>query len=166
MENTDTDTDTATEPVAATSPVQGTSIPILPARDIPETLALFAQLGFDVRHDEANGYAMVRRGAIEVHFTVSPDLDPWTSNGMAFIRLDDVTSLYEEFRATGAVPIVPTWSADVPYAERADAEIRAKWAAGESIARMGEVADKSWGIREFPLLDPSNNLLRFGQVVT
>jgi len=31
---------------------------------------------------------------------------------------------------------------------------------------MGEVADKSWGIREFPLLDPSNNLLRFGQVVT
>ena len=82
------------------------------------------------------------------------------------IRLDDVTSLYEEFRATGAVPIVPTWSADVPYAERADAEIQAKWAAGESIARMGEVADKSWGIREFPLLDPSNNLLRFGQVVT
>lgn len=162
MENTHPDT----EPVATTSPVQGTSIPILPARDIPETLALFAQLGFDVRHDEANGYAMVRRGTIEVHFTVSPDLDPWTSNGMAFIRLDDVTSLYEEFSAIGTVPIVPAWSADVPYAERAVAEIRAKWAAGESIARMGEVADKSWGIREFPLWDPSNNLLRFGQSMT
>lgn len=90
---------------AVPSPLEGTSIPILPARDIPETLALFERLGFTVRHDVANGYAMVRRGAIELHFTATPDHDPRTSAGMTFVRLDDVSSLYEEFRATGAVPL-------------------------------------------------------------
>jgi len=106
---------------------------------------------------------MVRRGAIEVHFTVSPDLDPWTSNGMAFIRLDDVTSLYEEFRATGAVPIVATWSANVPYAERADAEIRAKWAAGESIARMGEVATSPGGYESSRSWTPATTFYASGR---
>lgn len=30
---------------------------------------------------------------------------------------------------------------------------------------MGELADKAWGIREFALLDPNNNLIRFGQAL-
>lgn len=146
-------------------PAEGTSIPILPARDIPETLALFERLGFAVRHDEVNDYAMVRRGAIELHFTASPDLDPWTSAGMAYVRLDDVAALYEEFVATGALPLVPAPRSELQPAERRRDELRAKWENGESIARMGELADRPWGIREFALLDPSNNLIRFGQAL-
>lgn len=152
-------------PATGTPPVDGTSIPILPARDIPETLALFERLGFTVHHDEVNDYAMVRRGAIELHFTASPDLDPWTSAGMAFVRLDDVSALYEEFVATGALPLVPGPRSELQPAERRRDELRARWENGESIARMGELADKPWGIREFALLDPSNNLIRFGQSI-
>ncbi len=36
------------------------------------------------------------------------------------------------------------------------------WAQGESLARMGDVRDESWGMREFALLDPDNNLVRVG----
>lgn len=148
-----------------TPAVDGTSVPMLPAHDIPETLAFFQQLGFTARHDEANEYAMVRRGAIELHFVATPSLDPWNSAGMAFVRLNDVTSLYEEFLATGVVPLVPAPRSELQKAERVREELRAKWDAGESIARMGELADQPWGIREFALLDPNNNLIRFGQVL-
>jgi hypothetical protein len=30
---------------------------------------------------------------------------------------------------------------------------------------MGELVDQPWGIREFPLLDCNNNLIRFGEVL-
>jgi hypothetical protein len=145
----------------APTPVEGTSIPVLPARDIAETLALYERLGFAVSHDEENGYGMVRRGSIELHFTASPDLDPWNSAGMAFVRLNDATALYEELVATGAVPLVSL----LRPAELVLDELRAKWDAGDSIARMGEIADRPWGIREFPLLDCNNNLIRFGQLL-
>lgn len=154
-----------TERTTPTRPVEGTSIPILPARDIPETLALFERLGFEVRHDEFNGYAMVRRGSIELHFAATPELDPWTSAGMAFVRLDDVCGLYEEFLATGVLPLVPAPRSELLVTERVRPELRTKWEAGESIARMGEIGDQPWGIREFPLMDPNNNLIRFGQVL-
>ena len=100
-------TDTEPDPTAAPSAVEGTSIPVLPARDIPETLALFEQFGFTVRHDEDNEYAMVRRGTIELHFTASPNLDPWNGAGIAFVRLNDAAALYEEFLAAGVVPLRP-----------------------------------------------------------
>ncbi len=158
-------THTEPDPTAAPSRVEGTSIPVLPARDIPETLALFEQLGFTVRHDEENDYAMVRRGTIELHFTASPNLDPWNGAGIAFVRLNDASALYEEFLAAGVVPLVALPRLELRAAERVRDELRAKWDAEESIARMGEMVDQPWGIREFPLLDCNNNLIRFGEVL-
>lgn len=136
----------------------GTSIPILPARDIPETLAFFERLGFTGRHDKANDYAVVRRGSIELHFVATPDLDPWTSAGMAYVRGNDIDSLYDEFRTSGGLGVLP-----MPHPDPVREELRRKWDEGASIARLGEVADQPWGVREFPLLDPNNNLIRFGQ---
>lgn len=111
-------------------------------------MALFEQLGFAGRHDQVHDYAMVHRGGIELHFTFAPELDPWTSSGMAFIRLDDVTTLCEEFKATGALPVVAAPRSELRHSERVRGEVRRKWEAGESIARMGEIADQPWGIRE------------------
>lgn len=158
-------THTEPDPTAAPSPVEGTSIPVLPARDIPETLALFEQLGFTVRHDEENDYAMVRRGTIELHFTASPNLDPWNGAGIAFVRLNDAAALYEEFLADGVLPLVALPRSELRARERDRDEVRARWDAGESIARMGAMVDPPWGIREFPLLDCNNNLIRFGEVL-
>jgi len=80
--------------------------------------------------------------------------------GMAFVRLRDVSALYAEFLASGVVPLVPLPRSELRPAERVREELQAKWAAGESIARMGEIADQPWGIRESPLLDANNNLVR------
>lgn len=147
--------ETRTEPTTESRPVEGTSIPVLPARDLSQTLDLFERLGFEVRLHESQGYAVTMRGSIELHFAATPNLDPWTSAGMAFVRLEDVDALYEEFVASGAVPV----------GAPGQSELRARWDAGESIARLGELVDQPWGIREFPLLDPSNNLIRFGRVL-
>jgi hypothetical protein len=156
-----------TDPHPQTEPttIIETSVPVLPARDIPETLALFERLGFTVRYDVENQYAFVRRGTIELHFTASPNLDPWNGAGIAFVRLNDASSLYHEFLDANVVPLVPLPRSELQAAERVREELRAKWDAGESIARMGEIKDQPWGIREFPLLDCNNNLIRFGQVL-
>ncbi|HEX6597578.1 MAG TPA: VOC family protein [Acidimicrobiales bacterium] len=152
--------------VAPDGPTEATSIPILPARDIPETLALYERLGFTVHYDQANEYAMARRGAIEVHFVAAPDLDPWGGEaGMAYVRLPDVDRLYEEFITSAALPLMPGPASELSFEERTRDELHARWEAGESIARMGQIADKPWGIREFPLLDCNNNLIRFGRVI-
>jgi hypothetical protein len=82
---------------------------------------------------------------------------------MAFVRLDNVDALYDAFASSGAIALVPPEHSELRPAERTREELRAKWDAGESIARMGAIADQLWGIREFPLLDPNNNLIRFGR---
>ena len=64
------------------------------------------------------------------------------------------------------VPVVPAPRSELLRAERGRAELHAKWTAGESIARMDEIADQPWGDTRAPLLAPNNTLLRFGQVLT
>ena len=140
----------------ATSETVGTSFPILPSHDVAMTTALFERLGFEAEAYTSDGYAILRRSGIELHYTATADVDPLHNNGMAFVRLRDANALYEEFKASGALPVMS------PSAVGAD-ELQRMWNAGESIARMAEIEDKPWGIREFAILDPSNNLIRFGQ---
>ena len=64
------------DPTAGPSPVEGTSISVLPARDIPETLALFEQFGFTVRHDEDNEYAIRSPGHDRAALHCEPEPRP------------------------------------------------------------------------------------------
>jgi hypothetical protein len=140
----------------ATSETVGTSFPILPAHDVALTVALFEQLGFASDVYASEGYAILRRSGIELHFTATEHVDPLHNNGMAFVRLTDAMALYEEFEATGALPVMAPGSIGPD-------ELQRMWDAGDPIARMAAIEDKPWGIREFAILDPSNNLIRFGQ---
>jgi hypothetical protein len=63
---------------------------------------------------------------------------------MAFVRLRDANTLYEEFKATGALPIMAPASVG-------PGELQRMWDAGESIARMAEIEDKPWGISPLAL---------------
>lgn len=141
---------------AATSETVGASFPILPAHDVALTVTLFEELGFESDVYTSDGYAILRRSGIELHFTATENVDPLHNNGMAFVRLNDARALYEEFKATGALPVVTAGSIGPE-------ELQRMWDAGKSIARLAEIEDKPWGIREFAILDPSNNLIRFGQ---
>lgn len=108
--------------------------PKLPMRDKSATRYYYVnQLGFTELGDY-DGYLMVKKDKIEIHFFEFKELDPKKNYGMIYIRTDDIESLYTSMLKDN-IEIHPN----------------------------GPLQDKPWGQREFALLDPDNNLLTFGQ---
>lgn len=115
------------------------AIPTLPSRSLPDTLAFYARLGFTGRVlGTEDAYAVLTRGAVELHFFAHPALDPATSHAGCYVRVQDADAMHDAFGAA-ALP-----------------------AAG--IPRLDRIADRPWGMREFAVVDPDGNLLRIGQV--
>ena len=115
------------------------SIPILPARDLGETREFYERLGFETRGwwpREFGGYAILRRGTIEMHFFAFKDVDPGENYAQCYWRVSDVDGLYAECREV-----------DLP---------------GAGIPRLDTLKDRDWGMREFAIVDPSGNLIRVG----
>jgi catechol 2,3-dioxygenase-like lactoylglutathione lyase family enzyme len=81
-----------------------------------------------------DGYLMVQKDHIQIHFFEFKDLDPKENYGQVYIRTDRI----EEF-----------------YQTLLDNKIR--------IHPAGQLQIKPWGQKEFSLLDPDHNLLTFGQ---
>lgn len=81
-----------------------------------------------------DGYLMVQRDNIQIHFFEFQELDPTQNDGQVYIRTDDIEQLYQSLLAK-KTPIHPN----------------------------GSLQTKPWGQREFSLLDPDHNLLTFGQ---
>jgi catechol 2,3-dioxygenase-like lactoylglutathione lyase family enzyme len=120
----------------------GISIPILPARDLAETRAFYERLGFHAAGwwpNEFGGYAILRRGDLSMHFFLYKDISPAHNYGQCYWRVEDVDALYKEF-ATVGLPESGT-------------------------PRLGPVADRDWGMREFYVSDPTGNLVRIGQQI-
>jgi catechol 2,3-dioxygenase-like lactoylglutathione lyase family enzyme len=116
------------------------AIPILPSRSVSATTAFYRALGFEGGpHEFDSSYAILRRGAVELHFFTHQDLVPAESFAGCYIRVLDVDSIYRAFQAS---PLPRT-----------------------GIPRMEVVEDKPWGLREFALIDPDGNLLRVGQII-
>jgi catechol 2,3-dioxygenase-like lactoylglutathione lyase family enzyme len=112
--------------------------PKLPMRDKAATKAYYVgKLGFQLAGGDYDGYLMVRKDNVEIHFFEFKGLNPHDNYGQVYIRTSDIDKLYNGFVA-GNVAIHPN----------------------------GQLATKPWGQREFSLLDPDNNLLTFGESVT
>jgi len=115
--------------------------PVLMARDVADSLAFYARLGFtEVFRDApaAPRYAGVRRGAVELHLQWA-DPGQWAHPGdrPAYrFPTPDVDALYAEAAGAGAL----AGAAGGPYASP---------------------ADTPWGTREFHLRDPGANILQF-----
>ena len=113
--------------------------PILPSRDLDATSAFYDRLGFqEVARFEAEGYAILARDRVELHFFRRPGLEPATSEHGAFVRVDDAMALSAHFAAL-----------DLP---------------GEGIPRFVQAEDKPWGVCELAVIDPDGNLLRMGHI--
>lgn len=112
--------------------------PKIPMRDKAKTRDYYLnQLGFEeVGIQDYDGYLMVRKDQIEIHFFEFRALDPKENYGQLYIRTDSI----EEF-----------------YQSLLDKKI--------TIHPNGHLTTKPWGQMEFSLLDPDNNLLTFGQGV-
>lgn len=110
--------------------------PKLPMRDVSLTKDYYLnKLGFEKLGDYGD-YLIVGKDNIEIHFFQFKALNPKENYCGVYIRTNNIDKLYEEL-LEGNVPIHPN----------------------------GNLETKSWGQREFSLLDPDNNLLTFGQSV-
>lgn len=116
--------------------------PVLAARDVNESLAFYARLGFlaTFTDDPARPrYAAMRRGTVELHLQWA-DASQWTPGGdrpVVRFPTPDPDALHAEFLGSGAVTAD---SSGGPYARP---------------------ADTPWGTREFHLRDPGGNGLQF-----
>jgi len=81
-------------------------------------------------------YLIVGKDNIEIHFFKFKELDPKENYGQVYIRTNNVDKLYKELLERN-ITIHPN----------------------------AHLETKSWGQREFALLDPDNNLITFGQSV-
>ncbi|WP_300601624.1 VOC family protein [Niabella sp.] len=111
--------------------------PKLPMRDKTITKAFYIdQLGFQQVGNDYEGYLMVGKDRIQLHFFEFRELDSKQNYGQVYIRTNDIDQLYQ-LLLDRSVAIHPA----------------------------GHLQLKPWGQKEFTLLDPDNNLLTFGQAV-
>lgn len=87
------------------------TIPVLPCVSMPETLAFYGALGFEVTHQQTkpNVYAATRRGEVHLHFMGIKKLDPRAAYSTCLVIVPEVEHLHETFaeglrRAYGKLP--------------------------------------------------------------
>ena len=112
--------------------------PKLPMRDKAVTRDFYlTKLGFEeFGSADFEGYLMVKKDKVQIHFFEFRELDPNENYGQVYIRTDDIDGLYKSL-VEKKVNIHPN----------------------------GHLQNKPWGQKEFSLLDPDNNLLTFGQSI-
>ncbi len=119
-----------------------TTIPVFPSRDFDKTISFYDKIGFGValHIPGSEGYLILINGPMEVHFFPHADVDPTRSIAGAYVRTDDVDTLYEiispdEQLSTTGIP------------------------------RYAPPEDRPWEMREFYIVDEDGNLLKFGQSI-
>ncbi|MFE7775821.1 bleomycin resistance protein [Streptomyces sp. NPDC057445] len=121
------------------------TIPILPCRSVRPVLDFYSSLGFEVVFEQKspNPYAVVERGAVQLHFFGMKHYEPTESYSTCYLQTDDVDGLYEAFRARlkAAYGRIPT----------------------RGLPRIGPLRDTSHGVRQFLMTDPGGNCVRVGQ---
>ena len=109
--------------------------PKLPMRDKAATKDFYInQLEFQQFGSDYDGYLMVEKDSIQIHFFEFKELDPAENYGQVYIRTDDIEKQYQ-------------------------AALEKKL----NMPSAGHLQTKPWRQKEFSLLDPDNNLLTFGQ---
>jgi catechol 2,3-dioxygenase-like lactoylglutathione lyase family enzyme len=112
--------------------------PKLPMRDKKVTRDFYInQLGFkEFGSADYDGYLMLERDNIQIHFFEFKALNPKENYGQVYIRTDNIDELYLSLLANNT-----------------------------AIHPNGKLEIKPWGQKEFSVLDPDTNLLTFGQSV-
>lgn len=90
----------------------------------------------DIGTEDFNGYLIVKKENIEIHFFEFKNLEKKENYGQIYIRVNNIEVLYKSIIANNG-PIHPS----------------------------GALQLKPWGQKEFSLLDPNYNLITFGESV-
>jgi len=112
--------------------------PKLPMRDKNVTREFYInKLGFkEFGSADFDGYLMMEKDRIQIHFFEFKDIDPKENYGQVYIRTDNIDDLYQSLLDNKT-----------------------------SIHPNGKLDSKPWGQKEFSILDPDTNLLTFGQTI-
>lgn len=111
--------------------------PKLPMRNKAVTRDFYMnKLDFQQFGADYEGYLMVQKDDIQIHFFEFKELDPKENYGQVYIRTDEIDKLYQAML---------------------DKKL--------SVHPAGHLEIKPWKQKEFSMLDPDNNLLTFGQSV-
>ena len=112
--------------------------PKLPMRNKKITKEFYLnKLGFkEFGSADFDGYLMIEKDNIQIHFFEFNELDPKENYGQVYVRTDDIDGLYKSMLENKT-----------------------------AIHPNGKLESKPWGQKEFSILDPDNNLLTFGQEV-
>ncbi len=110
--------------------------PKLPMRNKAVTRDFYLnKLGFqEFGSADYDGYLMVEKDLIQIHFFEFQELDPNENYGQVYIRTDNIEEWYQ---------LALDRKINMPQA--------------------GHLQIKPWQQKEFSLIDPDNNLLTFGQ---
>lgn len=116
--------------------LHGRVFPILPSRNVEETIGFYQRLGFSVvnRFGGRRTYLVVRRDDVILHFFHFPSVDPPSNINGCYLEIADADALHDEWNALG-------------------------------LERLAPPQDRDWRMREFTLVDPSGNLIRVGSVL-
>jgi len=110
-------------------------IPRLPARDIVETEKFYIEhLDFKTVTRQ-DDYLVLSRNGIELHFYQNRVMNVQKNNIMLYVRVNEQIQDLHDKAITEQLPF----------------------------GMLGKLEEKPWGQIEFSLLDPSHNLLTFGQ---
>jgi catechol 2,3-dioxygenase-like lactoylglutathione lyase family enzyme len=118
------------------------AVPILPTKDLLESLAFYQGLGFENRGAPPQewGYSILGRGDIWLHLIFEPDVDPLTTASSCYLYVADASALHDLW-----APLV--------ISDRATGR------------RIVPPVITDYGMVEFAVVDPSGNLLRIGSPV-
>lgn len=111
--------------------------PKLPMRNKKITQDFYIEkLGFKLfGNQDFDEYLMLQKDAIQIHFFEFRNLNVSENYGQIYIRVEDIERFYQ-ILLDNKVKIHPN----------------------------GFLEKKPWGMREFSVLDPDNNLLTFGEI--
>ncbi|WP_217160203.1 VOC family protein [[Mycobacterium] fortunisiensis] len=122
--------------------------PRLMAPAIRPVADFYTALGFEITFQQTSPYQFlsVKRGGIELNFYGDKAFDPRTSMHGCLVDTDDVDGLYVLFtgglqEAFGSVPV-------------------------QGIPRIGALADMSYGVRQFLMVDPGGNTIQIAQPIS
>ncbi len=94
-----------------------------------------SKLGFiDIGMHDYPHYLILEKDQLEIHFFEDKNLNPENNDGQIYIRLIEIDNYYKQLVNKG-VEIHPN----------------------------GSIENKTWGQREFSILDPDQNLITFGE---
>jgi uncharacterized glyoxalase superfamily protein PhnB len=111
--------------------------PVFPVRSVRAALDHYRSLGFDAHaYREKSGdepvYGFLRWGPVEIHLSLTRDLDPEANTSACYLYVSDADALH------------------------------AQWRAANAGGKLLDLEDTPYDLREFAHIDPDGNLMRIG----